>query len=206
VAASATEVGWLPRGACTTSSTASCRAQNSITSKRFQFQPGGLTELIVSAAGAGSGPAAAAATTGAESCAGSDLASISKTLGKVKLAWLAGAVAAGVRCATAFAAPNLFAPQALPLLSLPHLLMAPIGLATLHLVGSFQAALPVSHPLGQQWVLTASGPEEAAGPLSSYPKAADALKLKELGGLCPGHRMIAYRRRVVALRDQGLLC
>eukprot|EP00775_Hariotina_reticulata_P012111 gene12111-12250_t len=207
VAASAAAVGWLSGGSFGDSA-ASCQSQDSITSSSFQFPPGSLTESnVTAAAGAEYGSAAAAAANGGHGFVGIELSSeVSKSLGKVKLAWLAGALAAGVRCAAAFAAPHLFAPHAVPLLSLPHLMIAPIGLATLHLVGSFQAALPVSHPLGQQWVLTANGSEEAAKPLSSYPKHADALKLKELGGLFPGHRMIAYRRRVVALRDQGLLC
>lgn len=80
-------------------------------------------------------------------------------------------------------------------------LTGPAALAALHILGSaaYQAALPVTHPLGQQWVMTAGGMEWQARPLDSYPRDRDQLGLAELGGFCPGHRMIAYRRRVTRL-------
>jgi hypothetical protein len=52
-------------------------------------------------------------------------------------------------------------------------------------------------------VLTGAGLELVAKPLAAYPRNGDALGLKELGGLFPGHRMIAYRRRLAALVGHG---
>lgn len=124
-------------------------------------------------------------------------------LSRAKLAWLTGAVAAGVRCAAALAAPQLLGgPHLLGGLLPRGLWPAPVALAALHFVGSaaLRASMPASHPLGQQWVLTREGLQPADRPLKEYPKCATSLRLRELGGLFPGHRMIAYRRRVVALK------
>jgi hypothetical protein len=116
-------------------------------------------------------------------------------------AFITGALAAGVRCSAALAAPQLQAPQLSLLSVLPAALTAPVALAAMHLVG--KAAVPVSHPLGQQYVMTGSGLEPAMRPLKSYPRNGEGLNLQQLGGLFPGHRMIAYRRRMVKLLQQG---
>jgi hypothetical protein len=116
-------------------------------------------------------------------------------------AFLTGALAAGVRCSAALAAPQLLGPQLSLLSVLPAALTAPVALAAMHLVG--KAALPVSHPLGQQWVITGAGLEAVDRPLKNYPRSGEGLDLKQLGGLFPGHRMIAYRRRMVTLLQQG---
>lgn len=115
-------------------------------------------------------------------------------------AFVTGALAAGVRCSAAIAAPQLLAPQLSLLSMLPAALTAPVALAAMHLVG--KAALPVSHPLGQQYVMTGSGLEPVVRPLKSYPRSGEGLGLKQLGGMFPGHRMIAYRRRMVTLLQQ----
>jgi hypothetical protein len=116
-------------------------------------------------------------------------------------AFVTGALAAGVRCSAALAAPQLLAPQLSLFSALPAVLTAPVALAAMHLVG--KAALPVSHPLGQQYVITGAGLEAVDRPLKSYPRSGEGLDLKQLGGLFPGHRMIAYRRRMVTLLQQG---
>jgi hypothetical protein len=125
-----------------------------------------------------------------------------------RVAWISGALAAGARCASALAAsaPAAVSGSHMSLLAmLPRALAGPAALAVLHLVGhaAYQAALPPSHPLGQQWVMTGSGLEPVAKPLSSYPRTGEGLGLKELGGLFPGHRMIAYRRRLANLVSQS---
>lgn len=124
-----------------------------------------------------------------------------------RLAWISGAIAAGARCASALAAPAAAAsaPHLSLLALLPRALAGPAALAVLHFVGhaAYQAALPPSHPLGQQWVMTGSGLEPVAKPLTSYPRTGEGLGLKELGGLFPGHRMIAYRRRLANLVSQS---
>lgn len=123
-----------------------------------------------------------------------------------RVAWISGALAAGARCASALAAPAAVSGPHMSLLAmLPRALAGPAALAVLHFVGhaAYQAALPPSHPLGQQWVMTGSGLEPVAKPLSSYPRTGEGLGLKELGGLFPGHRMIAYRRRLANLVSQS---
>jgi hypothetical protein len=123
-----------------------------------------------------------------------------------RLAWISGALAAGARCASALAAPAALAGGHVSLLAmLPRALAGPAALAVLHFVGhaAYQAALPASHPLGQQWVMTDAGLEPVAKPLTSYPRTGEGLGLKELGGLFPGHRMIAYRRRLANLVSQS---
>lgn len=130
-----------------------------------------------------------------------------------RLAWISGALAASLRCAAALAAPAGAAAAAVggPHLSLlallPRALVGPAALAALHFVGhaAYKAAMPPSHPLGQQWVMTGAGLELVVKPLGAYPQNADALGLKELGGLFPGHRMIAYRRRLASLVSQAPL-
>jgi hypothetical protein len=116
-------------------------------------------------------------------------------------AFVTGALAASVRCSAALAAPQLLGPQLSLFSMLPAALTAPVALAAMHLVG--KAALPVSHPLGQQYVITGAGFEPVDRPLKSYPRSGEGLDLKQLGGLFPGHRMIAYRRRMVTLLQQG---
>lgn len=123
-----------------------------------------------------------------------------------RLAWISGALAAGARCASALAAPAAVTGHHVSLLALlPCALAGPAALAVLHFVGhaAYQAALPPSHPLGQQWVMTESGLEPVAMPLTSYPRTGEGLGLQELGGLFPGHRMIAYRRRLAHLISQS---
>lgn len=123
-----------------------------------------------------------------------------------RVAWISGALAAGARCASALAAPAAVSGPHMSLLAmLPRALAGPAALAVLHFVGhaAYQAALPPSHPLGQQWVMTGSGLEPVAKPLSSYPRTGEGLGLKELGGLFPGHRMIAYRWRLANLVSQS---
>jgi hypothetical protein len=125
-----------------------------------------------------------------------------------RLAWISGALAAGARCASALAAPAAVTGPHISLMAmLPRALAGPAALALLHFVGhaAYQAALPPSHPLGQQWVMTVSGLEPVAKPLTSYPRTGEGLGLKELGGWCPGHRMIAYRRRLANLVSQSSL-
>jgi hypothetical protein len=116
-------------------------------------------------------------------------------------AFVTGALAAGVRCSAALAAPQLLGPQLSLFGMLPAALTAPVALAAMHIIG--KAALPVSHPLGQQYVMTGAGLEPVDRPLKSYPRSGEGLDLKQLGGLFPGHRMIAYRRRMVKLLQQG---
>lgn len=123
-----------------------------------------------------------------------------------RVAWISGALAAGARCASALAAPAAVTGHHVSLLALlPRALAGPAALAVLHFVGhaAYQAALPPSHPLGQQWVMTDSGLEPVAMPLTSYPRTGEGLGLQELGGLFPGHRMIAYRRRLAHLISQS---
>lgn len=123
-----------------------------------------------------------------------------------RVAWVTGALAAGARCAAALAAPAAITGQPFSLLAfIPRALVGPAALALIHVVGhaAYQAALPPSHPLGQQWVMTVSGLEPVAKPLASYPRTGEGLGLQELGGLFPGHRMIAYRRRLANLVSQS---
>lgn len=127
-------------------------------------------------------------------------------LSKASLAFLTGAVAAGMRCAAAFTAPQLFGQHMSVMSIFPRALSAPLAVAAVHLMGTLwlKSAVPVSHPLGQQWVMTRDGMEKVVKPLKAYPKDTQDLGLQQLGGFAPGHRMIAYRRRVVNLihKDQ----
>jgi hypothetical protein len=124
-----------------------------------------------------------------------------------RAAWIGGALAASLRCASAFAAvPGMVSTPQLSLLTLlPRALFGPAAFAALHFVGhaAYKAAMPASHPLGQQWVMTGSGLELVVKPLHAYPRSGEGLGLKELGGLFPGHRMIAYRRRLAVLVSQA---
>jgi hypothetical protein len=58
------------------------------------------------------------------------------------------------------------------------------------------AVVPRTCPIGAQWVLTHGGPERQRRANTSYPQQPDGLGLEDLGGLFPGHRMVAYRNRV----------
>lgn len=117
-------------------------------------------------------------------------------------AFVTGALAAGVRCGAALAASSLLGSHLSLFGLIPAALTAPVALVAVHLVG--KATIPVSHPLGQQVVMTGAGPRPASKPLKGYPHNAEGLNLQQLGGLFPGHRMIAYRRRMVALLQQGV--
>ena len=94
--------------------------------------------------------------------------------------------------------------------------LAPLALtvpaaALLHFVGKLmvRVVFPRNFPVGQQWVLTSDGafPLTHAQPVSSFRSQAEDLDLAGLGGMFPGHRMIAYRRRMVQLLrpDDGLV-
>ncbi len=135
---------------------------------------------------------------------------------KAGIALVTGALAAGLRCAAALASTPQLAVAATGghapaagvlaagglLAALPGALTAPAVVAAAHIVGSLviKAALPATHPLGQQLVMTSDGVSELDRPLRTYPRA--RADLADLGGLFPGHRMIAYRRRLVTLLSQ----
>jgi len=57
--------------------------------------------------------------------------------------------------------------------------------------------VPRTYTVGQQWVLTRQGMEPALRALDRYHR--DWEEHKSLGGLFPGHRMIAYRNRLSRL-------
>jgi hypothetical protein len=117
--------------------------------------------------------------------------------------WAAqGAVAAGAGAAAT--ASHVLGGALAPLaLTLP-------AAALLRFVGKLmvRAMLPKNFPVGQQWVLTSDGafPVTRAQPVSSFSPQPEQLDLAGLGGMFPGHRMIAYRRRMVQLlRPEGKL-
>ncbi|GBF91817.1 hypothetical protein Rsub_04922 [Raphidocelis subcapitata] len=118
--------------------------------------------------------------------------------GGAALRWAGRALGAGLRVA-ALAAPRLL-PAAVPVLG--TLLPAAAGI---EILGSaiLMWAVPRNCPLGSQWVLSADGLAPADRPLCRFPRAPQALGLKQLGGLFPGHRMIAYRTRIAQLSSRG---
>lgn len=126
---------------------------------------------------------------------------------KASLAMITGALAAGMRCAAALAAPQLLSQHPSLVSLLPGVISTPLAVVAVQLMGTWwlKSALPVTHPLGQQFVMTGSGMEQVAKPLKAYPKAAQDLGLQQLGGFAPGHRMIAYRRRLVNLMQKQSL-
>ena len=108
--------------------------------------------------------------------------------------------AAGALAAAAPAAAALLAAAA-PLLGmvLPWLLALPPAAVGVELIGSLIVtfAVPRTYTLGQQWVLHGRGLEPALKPLNKYPR--DWSEFGTLGGIFPGHRMVAYRDRLVRL-------
>jgi hypothetical protein len=82
---------------------------------------------------------------------------------------------------------------------LPALLALPPAAVAVEVVGSLIVTfcVPRTYTIGQQWVLTAQGLEPALKPLDQYRR--DWAEMGALGGLFPGHRMVAYRNRLVRL-------
>ncbi|GBF96415.1 hypothetical protein Rsub_09214 [Raphidocelis subcapitata] len=106
-----------------------------------------------------------------------------------------GPLRRGLRAA-ALAAPRALA-SAAPA-ALARLLPAAVGFDVLA-SAVIAAVVPRTRPIGTQWVLTHEGPQPAGRPARAYPQQPAALGLGELGGLFPGHRMVAYRNRVAQL-------
>ncbi len=83
---------------------------------------------------------------------------------------------------------------------------APTAVTMLHLIGASMAAtMPHNYYIGQQYVMTAAGTEPVLGHMNSFPKDPVGLKLHELKGAFPAHRMIAYRNRVLQVLSTGAL-
>jgi hypothetical protein len=96
-------------------------------------------------------------------------------------------------------APFLFVATLVVGMILPALLALPPAAVLVEFIGSLIVtfAVPRTYTLGQQWVLTGQGLEPALKPLAQYHR--DWTEFGTLGGIFPGHRMIAYRDRLIRL-------
>ncbi|KIY91241.1 hypothetical protein MNEG_16723, partial [Monoraphidium neglectum] len=66
------------------------------------------------------------------------------------------------------------------------------------------AAVPRTHAIGAQWVLSHEGLSPADRPLALFPHRIQSLGFDEMGGLFRGHRMVAYRNRLAHLSRAGV--
>ncbi|KIY93352.1 hypothetical protein MNEG_14609 [Monoraphidium neglectum] len=117
------------------------------------------------------------------------------------LTFPAAAAASALLPASVAAAGAPFAAALAPLvgMTLPFLLALPPAAVGLELFGVLlrKYAVERTYCIGQQWVLTAQGLEPALKPMDRYPR--DWRSFGAVKGFFPGHRMVAYRNRLIKL-------